>query len=288
MDRQRVAERALHDQTNILPRAQLLVVFTGLAISLLITFVDQNGISVTLPTIAADLDARNTISWAGTSSLIANTTFTVLYGRLSDIFGRKVIYLSALVLLCISDVLCGVSATPEMFYVFRGLAGLAGGGVTSLTMIIVSDIVTLQQRGKYQGILGAAMGLGNIIGPFLGAAFIMNATWRGFFWLIGPLAACSALIGYFLIPNNHKKDSLSNNVKRIDFFGILTSSAAVILLLIPISGGGSYFNWDSAMVISMLAIGGCSLIVFLLVEWKVAVLPMLPGRATSPIHMYLI
>lgn len=283
-----MAERSLHDQTNILPRAQLLVVFTGLAISLLITFVDQNGISVTLPTIAADLDARNTISWAGTSSLIANTTFTVLYGRLSDIFGRKVIYLCALVLLCISDVLCGVSTTPEMFYVFRGLAGIAGGGVTSLTMIIVSDIVTLQQRGKYQGILGAAMGLGNIIGPFLGAAFIMNATWRGFFWLIGPLAACSALIGYFLIPNNHKKDSLSNSVKRIDFFGILTSSAAVILLLIPISGGGSYFNWDSAMVISMLAIGGCSLIVFLLVEWKVAALPMLPGKVLSLVYTYLV
>ncbi|KAL4971975.1 major facilitator superfamily domain-containing protein [Aspergillus desertorum] len=276
MERQRAAERALHDQTNILPRGQLFVVFTGLAISLLITFVDQNGISVTLPTIAEDLNARNTISWAGTSSLIANTMFTVLYGRLSDIFGRKVIYLSTLVLLCVSDILCGVSVNSEMFYVFRALAGVAGGGVTSLTMIIVSDIVTLQQRGKYQGILGAAMGLGNIIGPFVGAAFIMRSTWRGFFWLIAPLAAVSALVGYFLIPNSHKKDSFSKSVKRIDFFGILTSSIAVILILIPISGGGSYFNWDSAMVISMFVIGGCSLIAFLLVEWKVAALPMLP------------
>ena len=88
MNRQQAAEKALHDQTNILPKSQLLVVFGGLAISLLIAFVDQNGISVTLPTVAADLNAENTISWAGTSSLIANTMFTVLYGRLSDIFGR--------------------------------------------------------------------------------------------------------------------------------------------------------------------------------------------------------
>ncbi|KAL4946489.1 hypothetical protein BDV06DRAFT_218211 [Aspergillus oleicola] len=276
MDRQRAAERALHDQTNILPRAQLLIVFAGLAISLLITFVDQNGISVTLPNIASDLDAQNTISWAGTSSLIANTTFTVLYGRLSDIFGRKVIYLSALVLLAVSDVLCGVSVDPAMFYVFRGLAGVAGGGVTSLTMIIVSDIVTLQQRGKYQGILGAAMGLGNIIGPFVGAAFIMKSTWRGFFWLIAPLAALSAVVGYFLIPNTHKRDSFSASVKRIDHWGILASSTSVILLLIPMSGGGSYFDWDSAMVISMLTIGGCAMAAFVLVEWKVAALPMLP------------
>ncbi|OGM44933.1 hypothetical protein ABOM_007078 [Aspergillus bombycis] len=222
MNRQQAAEKALHDQTNILPLGQLLIVFAGLAVSLLITFVDQNGISVTLPTIAKDLHAENTISWAGTSSLIANTMFTVLYGRLSDIFGRKIVYLLALALLCIADLLCGLSQNAPMFYVFRGLAGVAGGGVTSLTMIIVSDIVTLEQRGKYQGILGASLGIGNVIGPFLAAAFIMKATWRAFFWLLAPL------------------------------------------------------SWDSAMVISMLVIGGCSLIVFIFIEWKVATLPMLP------------
>ncbi|KXG54659.1 Major facilitator superfamily domain, general substrate transporter [Penicillium griseofulvum] len=276
MNRQREAEKALHDQTNILPFAQLMVVFTGLAISLLICMVDQNGISVTLPTISRELGAQNTISWAGTSSLIANTMFTVLYGRLSDIFGRKIMYISALILLCIADLLCGLSQNPAMFYVFRGLAGVAGGGVTSLTMIIVSDIVTLEKRGKYQGILGASLGLGNIIGPFLGAAFIMRSTWRGFFWLISPLAACSAVVGYFLIPNNARKDSFRENIGRIDWFGLLASSVGIIFLLIPISGGGSYFPWDSPMVISMLVIGGCSLVAFLLIEWKVATLPMLP------------
>jgi MFS family permease len=278
MNRQREAEKALHDQTNILPFGQLMVVFTGLAISLLICMVDQNGISVTLPTISRDLNAENTISWAGTSSLIANTMFTVLYGRLSDIFGRKIVYISALVLLCIADLLCGLSVNPAMFYVFRGLAGVAGGGVTSLTMIIVSDIVTLEKRGKYQGILGASLGVGNIIGPFLAAAFIMRSTWRGFFWLISPLAACSAVVGYFLIPNNAHKDSFRKNIARIDWFGILASSIGIIFLLIPISGGGSYFPWDSPMVISMLVIGGCAFVAFLLIEWKVATLPMLPSK----------
>ncbi|RAK95184.1 putative MFS transporter [Aspergillus ibericus CBS 121593] len=276
MNRQQAAEKALHDQTNILPIGQLLIVFAGLAVSLLITFVDQNGISVTLPTIARDLNAQDTISWAGTSSLIANTMFTVLYGRLSDIFGRKIVYLCALGLLCIADLLCGLSQNAPMFYVFRGLAGVAGGGVTSLTMIIVSDIVTLKDRGKYQGILGAALGLGNVIGPFIAAAFVMDSTWRGFFWLIAPLSACSIIVGYLLIPNNAQKGSFRKNVRRIDFYGILASSIGIIFLLIPISGGGSYFNWDSAMVISMLTIGGCALIAFILIEWKVAVLPMLP------------
>ncbi|KNG86003.1 hypothetical protein ANOM_005787 [Aspergillus nomiae NRRL 13137] len=276
MNRQQAAEKALHDQTNILPLGQLLIVFAGLAVSLLITFVDQNGISVTLPTIAKDLHAENTISWAGTSSLIANTMFTVLYGRLSDIFGRKIVYLLALALLCIADLLCGLSQNAPMFYVFRGLAGVAGGGVTSLTMIIVSDIVTLEQRGKYQGILGASLGLGNVIGPFLAAAFIMKATWRAFFWLLAPLSVCSIVVGYFLIPNNAQKSSFRKNLGRIDYYGVIASSIGIIFLLIPISGGGSYFEWDSAMVISMLVIGGCSLIVFIFIEWKVATLPMLP------------
>lgn len=282
MNRQRAAEKALHDQTNILPFGQLMVVFSGLATSLLITVVDQNGISVTLPTIARDLGAQNTISWAGTSSLIANTMFTVLYGRLSDIFGRKIVYISALTLLCIANLLCGLSQTPAMFYVFRGLAGVAGGGVTSLTMIIVSDIVTLEKRGKYQGILGASLGVGNIIGPFLAAAFIMRSTWRGFFWMISPLAACSAVVGYFLIPNNAHKERFRKNMSRIDWFGVLASSIGIIFILIPISGGGSYFPWDSAMVISMLVIGSCSFVVFGFVEWKVASLPMFPSRLRSP------
>ncbi|EAW06323.1 putative MFS transporter [Aspergillus clavatus NRRL 1] len=276
MNRQQAAEKALHDQTNILPIVQLLIVFSGLAVSLLITFVDQNGISVTLPTIAKDLNAENTISWAGTSSLIANTVFTVLYGRLSDIFGRKIVYLSAIGLLCIADLLCGLSQNAAMFYVFRGFAGVAGGGVTSLTMIIVSDIVTLEERGKYQGILGGSLGMGNVIGPFIAAAFIMKSTWRGFFWLLSPLAACSAVVGYFLIPNNARKDGVMENLRRIDYFGIIASSIGIIFLLIPISGGGSYFQWNSAMVISMLVIGTCSLVAFVFIEWKVATLPMLP------------
>ncbi|KAL1982374.1 hypothetical protein VTN96DRAFT_1405 [Rasamsonia emersonii] len=276
MGRHRNAEKNLQDQTNILPIGQLLVVFAGLASSLLICFVDQNGIGVALPTIGRDLHAQDTISWAGTSSLIANTMFTVLYGRLSDIFGRKSVYLCALGLLCIADLLCGLSQNAPMLYVFRGLAGIAGGGITSLTMIIVSDVVTLEDRGKYQGILGACVGTGNVIGPFIAAAFVQHSTWRGIFWLISPLAAISAVIAWFLLPSRMRRDAIKKNLNKIDYFGVLTASVAIIFLLIPISGGGLYFNWDSPMVISMLVIGGCSLFLFLFVEWKVAALPMLP------------
>lgn len=141
-------EPELKDQTNLLPRGQLITVFCGLAFALLISFVDQNAIGVALPTIGKDLDALDTISWAGTSSLIANTVFQVIYGRLSDIFGRKFVFLTALGLLAIGDLLCGFAQTSTQFYVFRGVSGVGNGGITALTMMIVSDVVTLEDRGK--------------------------------------------------------------------------------------------------------------------------------------------
>ncbi|TDZ37398.1 Efflux pump dotC [Colletotrichum spinosum] len=270
------AERALYDQTNILPFRKLMVVFATLAVTLLISFIDQNGISVTLPTIAADLDAEATISWAGTSSLVANTTFQMLYGRFSDIFGRKAVFLSAVGLLAVADLLCGLSRNAAMFYVFRGIAGIGGGGISNLAMIIVSDVVTLEQRGKYQGVIGSMIGLGNVLGPFLAAAFVQRASWRAFFYMLSPLGVVVGVISYFFLPSKPADESFGSSVKKIDYAGSFSSSVAVIFLLIPISGGGAYFPWDSAMVISMLVIGALALVSFIIVEWKFAKLPMMP------------
>jgi MFS family permease len=278
--RQAVAESSLHNQINVLPTGKLIVVFSGLALTLLITFIDQNGIGVTLPAIAQDLHAEDTISWAGTSSLIANTTFQMLYGRLSDVFGRKSVFLAATASLATAALLCGLSQNATMFYVFRGVAGIGGGGLANLAMIIVSDIVTLEQRGKYQGINGFCVGLGNVLGPFLAAAFIARATWRAFFWTTAPLAAVVGVVSYWLLPSTPPTLSFEESIRKIDYGGVLLSSIGVIFLLIPISGGGSYFPWTSPMVISMLAIGSVSLVLFVLWEWKIAELPMMPSKTT--------
>ncbi|KAF2400526.1 MFS general substrate transporter [Trichodelitschia bisporula] len=274
--RQDEAEAALHDQENLLPHKQLCLVFFVLALTLLVYFVDQNGIGQLLPTVAKDLHATETISWAGTSALIGNTVFQVLYGRLSDLFGRKGVYLSALALLCFSDLMCGVSRNATMLYVFRGLTGVAGGGITSLTMMIVSDIVTLERRGKYQGILGSMVGLGNLIGPLLAGLFGQTSTWRTLFYMLCPTAAACGFVSWWLLPSNMPAENFRANVKKIDYWGVTTASISLILLLIPVSGGGAYFEWNSPMVISMLVIGGIFAILFIYVEWRVSALPMMP------------
>lgn len=138
----------VHVETNILPKAKLIVVFCGLAFALLISFIDQNSIGIALPTIGQDLNTATTIAWAGTSSLIANTVFQVLYGRLSDIFGRKVVILTAVGLLALGDLLCSFAKTGPQLYAFRGISGVGNGGIAALAMIVVSDVVTLENRGK--------------------------------------------------------------------------------------------------------------------------------------------
>lgn len=197
--------------------------------------------------------------------------------------GRKSVLLTALVLLTMSDLLCGLSRNATMLYIFRGLAGVANGGIVSLTAMIVSDIVTLRERGKWQGIIGACVGIGNMSGPFVAAAFAQKDNWRGFFWVLSPFAAVCCILCLVVLPTpkEQPRADIKTVLKRIDYGGIFFGSAALILLLVPIAGGGDYFDWGSPMVISMLVFGACCMLVFIYVEHKVAALPMMP-RKSSP------
>ncbi|KAH9897582.1 major facilitator superfamily domain-containing protein [Xylariomycetidae sp. FL2044] len=289
-------EHQIHDQTNILPKGRLIVEFSVLASALLIPYIDQNSIGVALTTIGRELNSSSTIVWAGTSSLIANTAFQVLYGRLSDILGPKVILITCLCLLALGDLLCGFARTGAQLYAFRGISGLANGGIMALVMMVVSDVTTLEQRGEYQRILGSCVGLGNTIGPFVAAALTENVTWRATFWLITPLALCVGVLLYFLLPpQTIPPEPLSAKLRKIDYAGGLLSSVGTILLVIPISGIGTQFESSDPMVIAMLTSGSAFLAMArennkgrglrtglnnskssILAEWKFAGLPMFP------------
>lgn len=147
--------------------------------------------------------------------------------------------------------------------------------------MIASDIVSLQDRGRYQGILGSCIGLGNAIGPFMSAGFTQSSktSRRGLFSLIAPLMVCSGVASFFLLPPTPMpKGQALQKARLVDWWGLLTGTVAIVLLLIPVSGGGSYFPWKSLLVISMLSISEVAIVAFLLVEWKVSKLPMVPMR----------
>lgn len=131
---------------------------------------------------------------------------------------------------------------------------------------------------RYQGILGSCVGGGNVIGPFLAAAFIEKSTWRGLFWLLCPLAITSGVMVLFILPGSKVTGDPKGKLKAIDFIGVTFSTIAILLLLIPISGGGTYFLWSSPMVIAMLTLGSISTVLFIVTEWKLALMPMMPLR----------
>jgi len=165
-----------------------------------------------------------------------------------------------------------------MLYVFRGFSGVANGGVASLSAMVVSDIVTLEDRGKWQGIIGAFVGIGNMVGPFIAAAFVQNSTWRGFFWTVSPFTVVCGFLCLWLLPEskNRLEMNLKQEMKKVDFGGLFFASGALIMILIPVAGGGDYFEWDSPMVIGMLTAGGICMLAFIYIERSVALLPMMP------------
>jgi Na+/melibiose symporter-like transporter len=142
---------SISGQRNTMSARQLRIAIPTLSVCLFVSFIDQTSVSTATPAIAGDLNTGTATSWIGTSFLIASTAFQLINGRLSDIFGRKGLLLVCLFLLAMGDLGCGFAQTAEQLFVLRAIAGIGGGGINSLVMIIVSDITTLQNRGKYQG-----------------------------------------------------------------------------------------------------------------------------------------
>lgn len=138
-------------QRNLMSTKRLMIAIPALSVCLFVSFLDQTSVATATPAMAGELDTGAATSWIGASFLIASTAFQLINGRLSDIFGRKNLLLICLALMGIGDLACGFSQTKEQLFVFRSIAGVGGGGINSLAMIIVSDITTLQNRGTYQG-----------------------------------------------------------------------------------------------------------------------------------------
>jgi hypothetical protein len=160
-DSQSIA-RSIGNQRSPLSGKRLMIAFPTLCAALFVSFFDQTSVSTSIPAISAELGTGEATSWIGGSFLISSTAFQLINGRLSDLFGRKNLLLASLALLGIGDLLCGFAKNAVQLFAFRAIAGIGGGGVNSIVMIIISDITTLKNRGKYQGLYRVAPGSGTL------------------------------------------------------------------------------------------------------------------------------
>ncbi|KAF9146825.1 hypothetical protein BGX30_007743 [Mortierella sp. GBA39] len=217
---------ASDEPVNALPFKELIMVFV-----VFLTALDQTIVSVCTTKIANEFKALNDIAWIGTSYLLTATAFQPLYGRFSDIFGRKSVFLFAITVFLGGSALCGAAQSMTMTIAARGISGVGAGGIISMVMIIITDLVAPRERGKYQGIIGAVFGHSSIIGPLLGGVFTNHASWRWVFFTNLPIGAITLAVVIKLLRFPHVGGSFRDKIKRIDFLGTLSLIAGLVLLL---------------------------------------------------------
>ncbi|KAF9393237.1 hypothetical protein CPC16_002516, partial [Podila verticillata] len=254
----------------------------ALALSVFLASLDQLIVSTSIPAITREFHALGDISWLGTAYMMTTTASQPLYGKFSDIFGRKSTMLFANVIFMVGSVISGWSTSMTMLIIGRGVSGIGAGGLMAMVFIIISDMLDMRERGKYVGFIGAMFSVSSVIGPLLGGAFTDHATWRWSFWINLPISAISTIFVAIYLNLPTPKGSLSDKIKRIDFLGTLVLLAAVVLVLLPLSWGGTKYAWDSGIIIGLLCAAVVSVVLFILVEWRVAREPIVP------IHLFKI
>ncbi|MGX7825709.1 MDR family MFS transporter [Actinokineospora sp. 24-640] len=261
-----------------LSHRQILVILSGLMLGMLLAALDQTIMSSAMKTIADQLHGQTIQAWATTAYLITATISTPLYGKLSDILGRKPLYLAAITVFLIGSVLCGIADSMYELAAYRAVQGLGAGGLMSLAMAIIADLTTPRERGKYQGYFMAVWGLSSVAGPVVGGFFAGLDTfagidgWRWVFLINLPIA----LVGLFVVARNlnvpHKRVP-----QRVDYWGAVALTVGLVPLLI-VAEQGREWGWTSSAAFTSYALGVLGLVAFVAIERRMGDAALLPLR----------
>ncbi|KAI8884005.1 MFS general substrate transporter [Backusella circina FSU 941] len=258
-------------------RARILT-FIGLQLSLFLAALDGTIVSTTLPRIGSEFNKMSIVAWVATSYILTFDAFQPLFSKFSDIFGRKIIVLSGLVLFLIGSVLCGAAQNIIMLIVCRAISGIGGAGIFSMVFVIISDLVPLEKRGSYQGIINSVFALSSVFGPLIGGSFTDYVTWRWNFYINLPIGAIALVILVFFLRIPTPEGKLSEKLKKVDYAGTVIVLAFATLFLLALNFGGQTFPWKSAAVIAPLVISILMIGLLVLVEKKFAKEPLMPPR----------
>jgi EmrB/QacA subfamily drug resistance transporter len=263
---------------EVLTHRQTITVMVGLMLGMFLSSLDQTIVSTSIYTIANDLDGLSLQAWATTAYLITSTVSTPLYGKLSDIFGRRPLYLAAILIFLAGSVYAGSVHSMTELAIARGIQGLGAGGLLALALTIIGDIVALKDRAKYQGYFMSVFGISSVLGPVIGGAFAGAETilgvdgWRWVFFINIPigLAALAVVFLYLHLPAKHVK-------QKIDYWGAAAITLAIVPLLLVAEQGRSW-GWTSASSLLCIGLGLVGIVAFLLAEKRAGDYALIPLR----------
>ncbi|HAE83977.1 MAG TPA: MFS transporter [Ktedonobacter sp.] len=253
----------LDGDTPRFTRRETLLTMAGVLLVMLLASLDQTIVGTAMPRIITDLQGFDRYTWVTTAYLLTSTVMIPIYGKLSDIFGRKPIFLIGVVLFLIGSAASGAAQTMNQLIAFRAFQGLGAAALMPIAIAVIGDLFTPRERGKWQGVTGGVFGLSSILGPTAGGYITDHATWRWVFYVNLPIGIVALLVLIFLMPtlrgNNSGKAS-------IDYLGALLLIAGTVPLLLGFTFAGSQYAWLSWQVISLFSVAVLFVALFILYE----------------------
>ena len=252
------------------PESSVAVVIGSVAVLLLLASLDQTIVSTALPTIVADLGGIDHLSWVVTAYILSSTVVAPLYGKLGDLYGRRVVVFVAVIIFLAGSMLCGIADNMTFLIIARAVQGMGGGGLFVLALSIIGDVIEPKDRGKVQGVFAGVFSLSSVAGPLLGGWFVENLSWHWIFFVnipFGFIALAGFAFGFRAEPNRVSH--------RIDYEGAILLMMSLGSMVLFTSLGGRTFAWTSPQILTLIAVAIVATGMFLRVE-KRAAEPVLP------------
>ncbi len=252
---------------------QIRQVIIGILLCIFLAAVDQTVVIPAVPAIATDLNGFGHLAWIVTAYLLTSTVATPIYGKLSDIYGRRALLLPAIVIFVAASMLCGFAQSLSQLILARALQGLGGAGLMSMAQAAIADVVSPRERGRYQGYMAGTWGVASVAGPIIGGWVTDDLSWRWIFWANLPIG----IAAFMLSSRALKMLKVQRRQSRIDYFGAALLAACTTTSLLVLSWGGGDYGWLSPQIVGMSVLTA-ALVVVLVWQERRAAEPMMPPR----------